>query len=271
MPAVELVFYRTLIAGVTLLLVLSLRKIEIKATFREQAQMLATGSVIGIHWILFFLSVKMSSVSMCMTGMSTLALWSAILEPMLIKQRRFRGYELFISLIIIIAIALIYRFESAQSMGLTIAIISAFMAAVFAIINARLIKHHHYQKLTCYEMFGAALTCVIFFPIYATWFTDTGSLQLTASISEWFWIAMLAIVCTVYAYSAYVELLKRLSVFTINLTANMEPVYGIILAAIILGDYRYLSTGFYIAALLILATLIAHPFLKRRYQSANQT
>ena len=118
--------------------------------------------------------------------------------------------------------------------------------------------------ITFYEMVGACLATVMFFPIYRMYFVD--SLSLSPTAREWLYLGILAIVCTVYAYSVSVELMKRLSAFSINLVVNLEPVYGIILALLIFGDSEEMSPGFYLGTLLILTSVLLYPLLNRRYK-----
>jgi drug/metabolite transporter (DMT)-like permease len=168
-----------------------------------------------------------------------------------------------LSVIAFVGIAIIFNVEFDYLSGLLTAVLSAFIAAIFTVINGRLTKNYDPYVITFFEMSGACLSIVLFFPIYGAL---VGSLQLIPTLSDWLWLSLLAIFCTVYAFSISVELMKRLSAFSINLVVNLEPVYGIILALIIFGTSEEMSPGFYLGTLLILTSVLLYPVLNRRYK-----
>ncbi|MEQ6166705.1 DMT family transporter [Ekhidna sp. MALMAid0563] len=263
-PSVEVVFFRTLIAAIGLFVLLKFWKRSLKINSRKHMlQILGTGSLIALHWILFFLSARISNASVCLAGMATCSLWTSLIEP-LSQGRKIKRFEVMLSIIAFIGIAVIFNVGFDYLAGLLTAVLSAFIASVFTVINGRLTKTYDPYVITYYEMVGACLSIAAFFPIYSAYFVE--SLSLIPSLSDWFYLSMLAIVCTVYAYSVSVELMKRLSAFSINLVVNLEPVYGIILALIIFGDSEEMSPGFYGGTLLILTSVLLYPLLNRRYK-----
>lgn len=263
-PSVEVVFFRTLIASAGLWLLLKLWKKPLSIPSRKNLLMiLGTGVLIAAHWILFFLSARISNASVCLAGMATCSLWTSLIEP-LSQGRKIRGFEVLLSIIAFVGIGVIFNVEFDYLSGLLTAVLSAFIASVFTVINGRLTKYYDPFVITFYEMVGACLATVMFFPIYRMYFVD--SLSLSPTATEWLYLGVLAIVCTVYAYSVSVELMKRLSAFSINLVVNLEPVYGIILALLIFGDSEEMSPGFYLGTLLILTSVLLYPLLNRRYK-----
>lgn len=263
-PSVEVVFFRTFIASIGLWVVLKFWKRSLKIPSKKDFLIiLGTGALIAIHWILFFLSARISNASVCLAGMATCSLWTSLIEPVS-QGRKIKGFEVLLSIIAFIGIGVIFNVEFDYLSGLLTAVLSAFIASVFTVINGRLTKTYDPYVITFYEMVGACLATVMFFPIYRTYFVDTLSLNPTAQ--DWVYLGLLAIVCTVYAYSISVELMKRLSAFSINLVVNLEPVYGIILALIIFGDSEEMSPGFYLGTLLILTSVLLYPLLNRRYK-----
>jgi drug/metabolite transporter (DMT)-like permease len=255
LSATNLVAWRCGIAGLCLLIWLRKR---IAVPPRQALLFLATGFVIGAHWITFFLSVKIAKVSICMIGVATLALWTAILEPLLLRNRRFRIIDLFFGSLTVVGVVIIYISELEYSHGLFVAIFSAFLAAAFSVINAFHIKHAAHTVIVFYEMVGAT-----FFAAVAAVIMN-GHLSLPADSSDWLWILVLTLFCTVVSFSQYVQLLERMSVFTLNFVANLEPVYGITLAAIILQEHKNLNSGFYLGATVIIGTIVAYPLVRRR-------
>lgn len=263
-PSVEIVFFRTLVAALGLYVLLWLRKRSFNLGVSDTLKILGTGFLIAAHWILFFAAARVSTVSVCLAGMATCSLWTSILEPLATK-RKVRPFEILLSLLAIVGIIVIFRVEFDHKLGLIMAIVSAAIAAVFTVINAKFTMRHNPYMITFYEMVGACIGTALFFPFYTTYFTD-GVLMLNPTSMDWFYLAILALACTVYAYSVSVELMKRLSAFVVNLTVNLEPVYGIILALLIFGDEEEMSGGFYMGTALILVSVLLYPVINRYFK-----
>ncbi len=263
-PAVEVVFYRTLIASIGLAILLYYQKLTFQLDKKGIVKLLGTGVLIAAHWILFFASARVSTISVCLAGMATTSFWTSFLEPLVLKKR-IKWYEVFLGIIVIIGLYIIFHFEFNHALGLVLALISAFLAALFTVINARFTKVYHHHQITFYEMVGACASIVLFFPIYRMTFAEGGKITLSLSPMDFVYLLILAIVCTVYAYSASIDLMKKISAFSVNLTVNLEPVYGIILAVIIFGEREKMNPGFYIGATIILISVLAHPLLNRIY------
>nr|WP_092676185.1 DMT family transporter [Hymenobacter arizonensis] len=273
-PPVELVFWRTLLASAGLGLLLVGRRVTWRIPPGQVLRLLAVGSLVAAHWITFFLAARLSSVSVCLAGLATLALWTSLLEPLLL-WRRVRGYEVGLGLITMVGLYLVSQAELDQLLGLGVAVVSAGLSALFSVLNAKLVKAHPPLRLTFYEMLGACVSIAIFFPVYSHFFTQGQGLQLAWHGYDWLWLAILAGVCTVYAFSASVELMKRISAFAVNLTTNLEPVYGIAMAVAIYWlhtkgllhapqfNQERMSTGFYLGTLLILFSVLIHPLVAR--------
>ncbi len=263
-PPVEVVFYRTLIAALGLGILMKINRLSFDIGRNEIIKLLFTGSLIAGHWILFFTSARVSTASVCLAGMATTSFWTSLLEPMVLKKK-IKWYEVFLGIIVILGLYIIFRFEFNHALGLLLALISALLAAMFTVINARFAHVHHHRTVTFFEMTGACISIVLFFPLYAGWFAENHQLQLQLSSSDLLFIGILAIICTVYAYSASIEIMKRISAFSVNLTVNLEPVYGIILAVLIFGEREKMDPEFYFGAGLILVSVLAHPFLNKYY------
>lgn len=261
-PAVEIVFYRTLLATTALGVLLYARKRAFRIGKGPVGKMLLTGSLIAGHWILFFAAARVATVSVCLAGMATATLWTSIIEPLVVK-RGIKIYEVFLGLVIISGLYVIFRFEFNHAVGLAMAIASAFLSSCFTVINGEFTKKYNGYMVTFYEMAGACFSIILFFPVYAWFFTPEGTLFLTPAPLDWLWLLILALVCTVYAYSASVELQKRLSAFTLNLSVNLEPIYGIILAVLIFKDAEKMTSGFYWGTAIILSAVLAYPVLVR--------
>lgn len=257
----SLTFFRTLLAAIGLALVLWLRKEWKRVPAQDRWQMLGVGVIMGVHWLTFFGSAHVSSASVCLAGMSTTSLFTALLEP-LFSRRRVRPLEILLSLVVIAGLYLIFRFEFDQSLGLGLALISAFLAALFTIANSRFVKKHNALLITFYEMNGATLGMLVGL-IGVGLISGLTKEEVIPQPMDWTWVVILASVCTVYAYSAGVHLLRKVSPFTLNLTINLEPVYGMALAYFILNER--MTAGFYAGTFVILLAVILYPMLNSRF------
>ena len=259
LPALELVFYRTLIAAVGVAGLFLFRKKNLLLPFPEMIKVTGVGIVIALHWILFFWSARVSTASVCLAGMATTSLWTAFVEP-LFNRSKIKWYEVGLGLMVISGLLVIFSFESGYWLGLSMALASSFLAAVFSVLNGKLAHKHNPYQITFYEMAGACLFILMFMPLYSYLLTEDG-LNLTWVGYDWFWLLILGGICTVYAFSVSVELMKRLSVFSINLTVNLEPVYGIILAVLIFGESEKMTPQFYLGTGIILISVLSYPVL----------
>jgi drug/metabolite transporter (DMT)-like permease len=262
LPAMELVLHRSLMAGVVLWAMLYWQKQSFKVGQRALIRMLLTGALLGFHWILFFGSARVSNVSVCLAGMSTCTLWTSILEPLL-TSKRIKWYEIVLGLLIIMGLYTIFLFEVSHFWGIIMAMGSALLASIFTISNAKLSKGHDPYMISFYEMVGALIACVLFLPVYQYFWAENQTLQLIPEMSDFWKLVFLAVGCTVYAYSVAIQLMKKISAFTMNLSVNMEPVYGIILAGIFYNEHEKLTKGFYLGTLIIIFSISVYPLLQR--------
>lgn len=256
-----LVFYRVGASALILAIMIRLLKIKTADNRSSQFKMIANGILLGTHWTLFFLAVKIANVSVCMIGMATTSLWTAILEPLIIKNRSFRRYEFGLGAIMIAAIILITGGDFNYYLGLMIAIISAGIGTLFSIINSQFTKNHHHYTIAYYQMLGA--TAIAGLTIIGVSLWRDSLPQMSLNLDDFGWLMLLVCFCTVYAYAQYIELLKRLSVFTIHLAYNLEPVYGMIFAAFFFKEHHLFGPLFYCGAAIIFISVIIHPFFEK--------
>ncbi|BDD08601.1 permease [Fulvitalea axinellae] len=262
-PAVETVFYRTLVASLALGAWTYWKRGSELAVGRKMAlKLLGTGALIGVHWMLFFSAAEVANASITLAGAATCAFWTSILDP-LTNKRKILWYEVAMGLAVVLGLYVIFLFEFDHALGLALAIGAALLAAVFTVINGRLSNHYHHGVITFYELAGAWLVVTLFLPFYKEYFAEGQALRMSPEGMDWVYLAVLALICTVYAYAESVELMKRITPFAMNLTVNMEPVYGMVLAIFILGENKELNPGFYIGTGIILLSVLAYPFIKR--------
>jgi len=263
-PTIEMVFYRTLLAAVGLGLVFWWKKTKLRLPKREMMKILGTGAIISLHWLLFFGAARVSNVSVCLAGLATASFWTAFIEPM-VNKTKVKWYEVLLGLTIIVGLVIIFSFELDYWLGLVMSVISALLGASFMVINSRLTKRGHPYIITFYEMIGACLFTALILLGYQVYYMDV-ALQLVPTAMDWLWLFLLSGICTVYAFSVSVELMKRLTAFAVNLTVNLEPVYGIILAVLIFGEKEKMTGGFYLGAMIILLSLCMYPLFNYLYK-----
>jgi drug/metabolite transporter (DMT)-like permease len=260
LPPLELVFYRTLIAAAGVALVMVARNKPMVVSMPELIKIAGVGVLISLHWIFFFWSARLSTASVCLAGMATTSLWTAFVEPM-VNRTKIKWYEVALGMMVISGLLVIFQFETGYWLGLTMALISAFLSALFSVLNGRLTLRHSPFQITLYEMATASLFALAFMPIYTQFLTDGADIEWTWKGLDWLWLLILGGVCTVYAFSVSVDLMKRLPVFSINLTINLEPVYGIVLAVLIFGESEKMTPQFYLGTLIILISVLIYPVL----------
>ena len=258
LPSLELVFYRTLLAAIGVAVLMGIRKESLRVAPMDLLKIIGVGVLISLHWIFFFWSAKVSTASVCLAGMATTSLWTSFLDP-LINKKRIKPFEVALGFLVISGLLVIFQFENGYWLGLFMALAAAFLSALFSILNGRLTFRYSPYQITFYEMAAASLVALLFLPLYS--YIDGTAIQWTWKGLDWFWILILAGICTVYAFSVSVELMKRLSVFSINLTINLEPVYGILLAVLIFGEKEKMTQQFYLGTGIIFISVLIYPVL----------
>ncbi len=215
------------------------------------------GVLVALHWICFFGAVKLANASISLICMATTAFFTALIEPVVFKQK-IKKEELSLGLLMIPGVLLIVNNTEWDMMtGILVGLTSAFLAALFAVLNKTLVEKAEPLTITFLELGSGWLFLTICLPVYllyqpATPFMPQGF--------DWLWLLMLALGCTTLAYVLSLRSLKQISAFASTLTINLEPVYGIFLAWIFLGDAEELSPQFYLGCLLILGAVFFHSF-----------
>ena len=260
--AMPLVWYRMLIAASLVAVFILFKRYSIRVSTKTLLVMLTAGVIIALHWVTFFKAIKVSNVSIALVTMSTGALFTAFLEPIW-YGRKMIWYEVVFGLMVVFGLYLIFNVSTSYSLGMGLALISALLGSIFTLINGQLIKTNKPSTISFYELISGALFISIYLAVNGS-FDRT---FFTLSISDWFFIFILASVCTAYAFIAAVKVMRFISPYTVMLTINLEPIYGIVLALLIFGQSEKMSPLFYMGALLIVATIIANGILKNRRKS----
>ena len=247
-----LVGYRMLLSAVTLAVILFFKKQLIRIAFRSVMILFGVGTIIALHWVTFYGSIKYSNVSVSVTCLSAIGFFTAFFEPAIVG-RKIDVTEVILGLLAIIGIYLIFDFYPEYKTGIIFGILSAMFASLFPIFNKRLLIKFSPGNVTLYEMAGGFLSLCILIPFYLKFFPAA---YFIPSGSDWIWLLFLAWICTVLSFILSLNSLKLLSPFTTNLTYNLEPVYSIILAFILFHENKFLGPGFYAGFALILLAIV---------------
>ncbi|MFM2169190.1 MAG: hypothetical protein RIS79_3561 [Verrucomicrobiota bacterium] len=257
LPAVDVVIWRTGLAALVFAL-LALRHGGLRLRAGEAWPLVAVGGVLGLHWVLFFWSARLSTASVCLAAMPTGMLWASLIEPLIDGTRRWRPLELMVGLTMVGAVWLIYQVEFKYWQGFTVAIAAAMLAAVFATLTKQQVSHRHWTVIGTFQMAGSFLAALGCRPLL-----EGGMTPLMPDAVSAGGLAFLVLVCTVAAYAGFMKALRSMSVFAMNVIYNLEPVYGILLAMLVFGRSELMSPGFYCGALIIIASVLVLPWLRK--------
>ena len=217
------------------------------------------GLLISVHWVLFFYAIKISSISLTLSILSSASLMTSILEPLLYK-RSFRLYEIFFGLIVIFGLYLIFGVQKENIEGIVVALVCTLLSVLFSLLNGKLIQHYPANNISFYQLFIGAV--VISFALLFNLEDPASIVQLTWN--DWLWLFLLSSVCTAYATIGSVVVLKHVTPYTMMLSLNLEPVYGILFSLWIFGEKELMSTQFYFGVLIILGGVVGNGIYKRQ-------
>jgi len=262
LDSLPLVWYRMSIAAVLIAIyfvVFSRNSFQIHAGALKYY--ILGGVLISVHWVLFFYAIKISSISLTLSILSSASLMTSILEPIFYK-RRFRSYEVFFGLFVILGLYLIFGVQQENLMGIIAALACTLLSVLFSLLNGKLIKAYPANNISFYQLLTGALVMS-----FAMAFTlETPAILFELSWEDWLWLFLLSSVCTAYATIASVVILKHITPFTMMISLNLEPIYAIVFSLLIFGEKELMSPQFYIGVLIILGGVIGNGIYKRQAQ-----
>ncbi len=262
-PSVQLVWYRVLIAFITLLIYFKATKTPLTVSRESFFKLFFTGAIVGAHWILFFQAIKLSTVSVGLVCLSSLTLFTAILEP-LMKKTRISGIEILTGLMIITGIYMIFKFETRYTSGIVCGLLAAFCGSLFSIINSKQVQNRPAPIISFYELIGAWVWVSIYL-----YYQDGYDSSMNLNLADLTYLLILGTICTSVAYVAGVAVMKQLSAFRVALITNLEPVYGIALAFLFFGKREAMTAGFYAGATIVMASIFLYPYVKNTVRKRN--
>jgi len=258
--AIELVWYRMTIAGLLMGLFVKVAKVNIKLDKATIFKLFAAGILIALHWITFFESINQANVSITLSMFSTGAFFASFLEPIIYK-RRIIWYEIIFGCIVVFGVVLITQSEMQYLNSIILGIVAALLSTLFAIFNGKFIQKHNAMAISFYEFVSGVCFISLFLLFSKDGFSED---FFKLSKNDWIYLLILGSICTAYAFIGSVQVMKVISPYTVILSYNLEPVYGIILAIMLFPENEIMGIQFYYGAILILITVFMDTYLKNK-------
>ena len=256
--AIPLVWFRMVIALVLMFIYIKIAGIDIKISRKRIIRFCLAGIIIALHWITFFGSIDEANISIALAMFSTGAFFASLIEPIIYK-RKVIFYEIIFGVLVIIGVFVITQSEIKYLTGILLGILSAFLSSLFAVFNGKFLEQNSATVISFYEFIGG----VIFISVFIAFFGEGFSSDFfKISSSDYGYLFILASVCTAYAFIGAVHVMKHISPYTVVLTYNLEPIYGIVLALFLFPEKEKMSSQFYIGAVLIIMTVLLNGIIK---------
>ena len=269
--AIPLVWFRMSLAVIIILLYFFFKKKSLKVDNKGLVKFFITGVIIALHWITFFEAINQANVSITLAMFSSGAFFASLIEPVFFK-RRILGYEIIFGIIVILGVFLITSSEMGYINGIVLGLLSALLSTLFAVINGLFIEKHNATVISFYEFVSGVFFITVFILLTGKSFNAE---FFILSNSDWMYLFILASVCTAYAFIGSVDIMRYISPFTVILSYNLEPIYGIVIAILLFPDTEKMSPQFYLGAILIMVTVVFDAIFKnykrRRIKSNSIT
>jgi drug/metabolite transporter (DMT)-like permease len=259
LSAIHLVWYRMGIAFISIAIFLAFKKQLFSVSKKDFLGLLGVGALVTFHWLCFFESIKVSTVSVAVVCLATSSLFSALIEPFFFK-RKFLFYEVIMGVVVVVALAFIMGTETKYFWGYFYGIIAALLATLFTLFNAKYINKVGAAKITMIEMLSGVMiiSCILFFQQDYTVFTTK------ISITDLTYLILLGTLCTAMVFVWLTEIMRHITPYSLIMAINLEPVYSIIFALIIFGDNELMSSSFYFGSCVIIGIVFLDGYLKNK-------
>ena len=259
LETIHLVWYRMGFAFLSLAIFLLFKKQLFSVRKQNFFEILGVGALVTMHWLCFFESIKVSTVSVAVVCLSTSSLFSALIEPAFFK-RKLLTYEVIMGIIVVLALAFVMGTDTQYLWGYIYGILSAFLGTLFTLFNAKYIKKVGAAQITMIEMLAGVLiiSCLLLFQQDFTVFTSS------ISITDLYYLIILAVLCTAMVFVWMTEIMRHISPYSLIMAINLEPIYSIILALLIFGNNELMSSSFYIGSSIIIGVVFLEGYLKNK-------
>lgn len=257
---VDIVWYRMFFTSLILLVFTGLPRVG----WKKFLQIAGCGALLGLHWMLFYCSIKASNVSIGVVCFALVGFFTAIFEPMIFR-RRVSWAELLLSLITVAGLLCIFSFDARYRYGISIGVVSSAACALYAICNKKVSVGVRSRTMLMYQMSGGIFGVSIIIPFYLMVFPAGQDVIVIPAGSNLWWMLCHALFCTIGMYLLQIQALKQLSAFTVNLTYNLEPCYTILLAFLFFGEVRELNLSFYAGITLVILSVVLQTLRGRKH------
>jgi len=246
-----LVWYRLMLTAIALWILAIVRRQAIRISLPDIGRIFGVGAIAALHWVSFYGSIKYSNVSVGLLCFSAIGFFTALIEPLLFRHRVDIA-ELLLGLLVIAGIFFIFQVDPHYKTGILIGLLSSLLGSLFPVLNKRLLQRIPPETVTLYELSGGFLFLSILLPVYLYFVPSDHWLP---GPGDWGWLLVLSLACTVLAFNLSMSALQKISAFTVNLSYNLEPVYGILLAFLVFREDKHLNGSFYIGFVLIILSI----------------
>jgi drug/metabolite transporter (DMT)-like permease len=250
-----LVWWRLLITMISLWVLYIVQGKARRIPVRSILSISLIGTVQALHWVCFYASIKLANITIALTCLSTTALIAALIEPLVVRNKKFDAFEIVLGLFAIAGILVIYNTHLQFSTGIVVGLLSALLTVLVSVSNKTIVDKYHPEHITLYQLTGGFLGLTILLPVFHYLFPEKWA---APTPWDWTWLIILSWVCTIFTFLLYIKALKNVSAFTVNLALTLEPVYGIVLAFVIYHENENLSNWFYLGFGLIAIAVIFH-------------
>ena len=262
MPALPLVWWRMLIVVAALALVPRAWRGVRAMPRRLMFAYAGIGVLVSLHWLTFYGAIKLSNASVGATCIALATVFTALVEPWL-ARRRFSKRELALGIAVLPGVALVVGgVPSSMRLGIAVGTLSAFLVALFGSLNKRLVEHGDPLTVTALELGAGTLVMTALAPLMPLLFPAfAGNLFVLPSLHDALYLLGLSLACTLLPFTLSLVALRHMSAFAAQLAVNLEPVYAIVLAIVLLGEQRELTPLFYLGVAIILAAVLLYPLI----------
>ena len=256
--AYQLVWFRMLITIATIAIYLLATKRNIKVSTKDFFKLVGIGGIIAFHWFCFYNAINISNVSVTLVAFATGTLFTSLIEPYFYKRKIIR-YEIIFGMVIIGAIAMIFKVETHYAWGIVFGMMAALTSSIFTVFNGLLVQRIPSSLIAFYELSGGVVVLTVYLLLTGEFSHDF----FVITPKAWMWISILSVLGTAFPFIASVNLMKKISPFTITLTVNLETVYGIVIAYSLWKKDEAMTPGFYLGTFIILATILGNAIMKQ--------
>ena len=261
LDAPVLVWYRMLLTALIVGILLTYRRQWVKVDRKDMIQLVLVGCLMGLHWVAFYGAIKFANASIALVCLSTASVFTSLLDP-LVNRGKYDIKEVLLGLMALAGVYFIYQFQQLYGLGILFGVIAAILSSVFTVLNKRVAHKYPARTMVFYEMFTGWVFITILMPLQFLYFPHTNFWPHNSSLlqdpihNDWMWLIVLSLCCTVWAQSLSLTALRHLSSFTVTLSVNLEPVYGMLLAFLFYQENKELKGSFYLGMGLILFSVV---------------